>query len=138
MGYLLFRMADILIANDLDTLPANYLVALVRRKKLVFDAHELFTEVPELIDKKLVRSVWLTLERWILPKIKHSYTVSQSVADEYYKRYRIPMAVVRNLPMRLNLSDKTERFPGLPLTDFVLYQGSVNRGRGLEALIDAF
>jgi Glycosyltransferase len=45
---------------------------------------------------------------------------------------------VRNLPMRLDVTDKTERFPGLPLTDFVLYQGSVNKGRGLEALVDAF
>lgn len=136
--YLVFKKADVLVSNDLDTLPANYMASVLCRKKLVFDAHELFTEVPELVDRKLVRSFWLTLERWMLSKIKYAYTVSQSVADEYFKRYGISMTVVRNLPMRGDTNQQVDRLPGLPVTDFVLYQGSVNKGRGLEALVDAF
>jgi len=44
--YLLFVKADIFLSNDLDTLPANYYAAKIRCKKLVYDSHELFTEVP--------------------------------------------------------------------------------------------
>jgi hypothetical protein len=45
---LLFSKVDILLSNDTDTLLANYLASKIRRKKLVFDAHEIFPEVPEL------------------------------------------------------------------------------------------
>ncbi len=136
--YLFIKKSEILVSNDLDTLPANYLVSKMRRKTLVFDAHELFTEVPELIDRKLIKSIWQTLERRILPGIKHAYTVSQSVADTYFKRYGTKIEVVRNLPVKWNDVDRNNPYPGLPASDFVLYQGAINKGRGLEALVDAF
>ena len=40
---------ELFIANDLDTLPAVYLVAKIRRVRLIYDSHEFFTQVPELI-----------------------------------------------------------------------------------------
>ena len=52
---LLFTKADILLANDLDTLLANFLCAKIKRKKLVYDSHEYFTEVPELINRKFTK-----------------------------------------------------------------------------------
>jgi len=42
---LLFLRKDILLANDLDTLLPNYLISKIFSKKLVYDSHELFTEV---------------------------------------------------------------------------------------------
>ncbi len=136
--YLLFKKVDILVSNDLDTLPANYLVSVIRRKPLVFDAHEFFTEVPELIDRKLVKSFWQYIERRILPRIKHAYTVCQSIADIYYAKYGVKMKVVRNLPIKWDNIDRNNPYPGLPTSEFVLYQGAVNQGRGLELLVDAF
>jgi len=135
--YLVFSKVDILVANDLDTLPANYLVSVLRRKKIVFDAHELFSEVPELIGRNIVKEIWLRIERWLLPKVNYSYTVCQSIADIYKEKYGINIKVVRNIPLRLDKIDRSNRYPGLPLTGFILYQGSVNQGRGLETLIDA-
>jgi len=136
--YLLFKKVDILVSNDLDTLLANYLVSVIRRKTLVYDSHEYFTEVPELINRKIAKFVWITLECWILPKIKHAYTVSQSIANAYFEKYHIRMIVVRNLPIRLNPGNQRKPYPGLPTSKFVLYQGAVNKGRGLEALVDSF
>jgi glycosyltransferase involved in cell wall biosynthesis len=136
--YLLFKKVDIMVANDLDTLPANYLVSVIRRKTLVYDSHELFTEVPELVGRNVTKKVWETIEKWLLPKVQHSYTVCQSIADVYNGKYGISMKVVRNLPVKWDENDRKEPYPALAQIDFVLYQGSVNLGRGLELLVDAF
>lgn len=136
--YLLFKKVDILVANDLDTLPANYVVSVIRRKKLVFDSHELFTEVPELEGRKVAKKFWTILESLLLPRVRYSYTVCQSIADLYNVKYKIGMGVVRNLPVKWNDLDIEQPYPGLLQTEFVLYQGSVNQGRGLEVLVDSF
>ena len=53
--YLFFSRFDVLWSNDLDTLPANYLISKIKSKKIIFDSHEYFTEVPELIDRPTVK-----------------------------------------------------------------------------------
>lgn len=130
--FLLFAKADIFLANDLDTLPANYLAAKIRKKKLVYDSHELFTEVPELMGREKVRKIWLKIEKRILPKIKHSYTVCESIARYYNELYGINMQVIRNLPTR-----KEEVIPFSLRENIIIYQGVLNKGRGLEMLIEA-
>src|SRR5688500_271887 len=77
--FLLFRSSDILVANDLDTLLPNYLVSKLKRKKLVYDSHEYFTEVPELISRPKVKAVWEHIERFIFPKLKYVSTVNHSI-----------------------------------------------------------
>ena len=62
---LLFRKVDILLSNDLDTLPANYMISKLRNKTLIYDSHEYFTEVPELISRPRTRSFWLKLEKFM-------------------------------------------------------------------------
>ena len=52
---LLFSKFDAICGIDLDTLGSCYLVAILRRKKLVYDAHEYFTEVPEVVNRPLVK-----------------------------------------------------------------------------------
>jgi hypothetical protein len=59
---LLFRKATHLLANDLDTLLANYLVSKMRRRALIYDSHELFTEVPELIHRPKIQRIWESIE----------------------------------------------------------------------------
>jgi glycosyltransferase involved in cell wall biosynthesis len=135
--YLLFDNADIYLANDTDTLVANYLAARIRKKPLIFDAHEMFPEVPEVVDRKFVRWFWTKIENWIFPKLTNSYTVCHSIAAVYNTRYAIDMQVVRNIP-----------FSGLPAVPLrppidpkgkkvILYQGAVNQGRGIEQVIKA-
>src|SRR5581483_3840210 len=47
--FLMFRKADIFCAVDLDTILPVYHASLLRGKKRVYDAHELFTELQEVI-----------------------------------------------------------------------------------------
>ena len=134
--YLLFQRFDILVANDLDTLPANYLVSKLTKVKLVYDSHEYFTEVPELVGRERVKRIWEAMERWMLPKISYSYTVCQSIADIYNKKYGTAMQVIRNLPNRNTDSEIIERISS-GNDKIILYQGSVNIGRGIEPVIEA-
>jgi len=132
---LIFSKVDILISNDTDTLLANFLISKIRRKKLIFDAHELFPEVPELTHRKKVKYVWEKIEDWIFPHLKHCYTVCNSIADYYHQKYHINMKVVRNVPYWQKYFG--EKFLDYPNKKIILYQGAVNMGRGLEWVIDA-
>ncbi|MFN3874759.1 MAG: glycosyltransferase, partial [Flavobacteriales bacterium] len=120
---LLFRKADLLVANDLDTLLACFLAQ--GRRALVYDSHEYFTEVPEL-QGRFARRVWLAIERWIFPKLKHVITVNDSIAREYKGRYGNQVAVVRNIPMHRELGPLPSRKElDLPEDRFILIlQGS--------------
>jgi len=135
-AYILFKKVDIIVANDLDTLLASYLASIIRKKKLVFDAHEYFTELPELEGRTFVKKIWLRIEQFILPKIKYSYTVCESIANEYKKKYGIEMKVVMNIPLSQKESNSS-----LLLNDkigtrkVIIYQGALNIGRGIELVI---
>lgn len=130
--FLLFSKFDVLLANDLDSLTANFVASKIRNKPLVYDSHEYFTEMPELINRPKVQRIWKWLESRMLPKIKLAYTVCNSIAKIYSKEYRNEFKVVRNVPVK----SKMQLIGNLKDTKkVVLYQGAVNIGRGLEQAI---
>lgn len=132
--FLTFRKADVLLANDLDTLTANYLASKIKQTPLVYDSHEYFTEVPELIDRPRVKQIWEWLESKMLPQLKYCYTVCNSIADMYNKKYGTAFKVVRNIPLKHSKTAiKKKNTP----KKIILYQGAVNIGRGLEQAIKA-
>lgn len=135
--FLLVTKVDIFLANDLDTLPANYFASKIRRKKLVFDSHELFSEVPELAHRKNIKAIWLRLENYFIPKLENCYTVCQSIADWYLEKYKVHFEVVRNIPVSNNLDSIPKTPIELPKGKIILYQGALNLGRGLELAIEA-
>lgn len=130
--HLMFRKADLLFSNDLDTLLPNFLVSRWKGSTLIYDSHEFFTEVPELVHRPFVRSVWARLERFLLPKLRHLFTVSRPIADAYAQKYGVRFQVIRNVPM---LSEAEPTAPTDP--PIILYQGSVNVGRGIDLAIGA-
>ncbi|MCQ2294157.1 MAG: glycosyltransferase [Bacteroidales bacterium] len=132
---LLFAKADAFYANDSDTLLACAWAARLRKKKLFFDAHELFPEVPELVNKPKVRRVWQWVEKTCLPHVDKAFTVCESVAAEYKSRYGKDMRVVRNLPDWSVENEEHKVEHQRPWT--LLYQGAVNVGRGVRELMDA-
>jgi hypothetical protein len=99
-------------SNDLDTLLPNFLAGRLRRKKLVYDTHEFYTEVPELVAPATGAAVWLAIERWIFPKLRNVITVNQSIANAYQERYGNTVQVVRNIPMQRDLGPLPPRGTG--------------------------
>jgi glycosyltransferase involved in cell wall biosynthesis len=132
--FLLFIKSDILLSNDLDTLPANFYAAKLKNAQLVYDSHEYFTEVPELIKRPRIQKVWESLEKRMVPKIQYAYTVCGSIAEIYTKKYGTTFKVVRNVPLKSTFHSSIEEKKN-DSEKIILYQGAVNIGRGLEQAI---
>jgi len=144
--FLLLKKVDkqtVLLANDLDSLLPFYLVSKIKNLPLVFDSHEIFSELPSLHNRPKTKKVWKTLERFLVPKIKYFYTVSDGYANWFRKEYGANPAVIRNVPNRTKLNDKQNliffRLPENPNNEkILLYQGAINMSRGIDKMIKAF
>jgi len=96
--YLMSSKVDLIFANDLDTLPAAFLAATLRGKRIIYDTHEYFTETPELVNRKLTQTIWKKLEDYFFPKLTDILTVNSSIAKLYGDKYNKMIAVSRNIP----------------------------------------
>ena len=124
---------DAVCSVDLDTLVAGRLLK-ARGRKLVFDAHEWFSETPEVVGRPLVRTLWRAVGRWLVPATDARYTVAPELARKLAEEYGRPFATVRNLPLRSDMPPVAVCHQ----SPFVLlYQGMLNPGRGLEQLVEA-
>ncbi len=138
--FLLFRKKGLLVANDLDTLLANYLISKIKRVPLVYDSHEYFTEVPEL-KGRFAQKVWLAVEKRIFPRLKYVFTVNESIAGEYEKKYGVKPLVVRNLPSKKTAAVAPFSKAEVGMEEgkkVVILQGSgINIDRGGEEAVEA-
>lgn len=138
--YLLARKSNLLVSNDLDTLPANFAAHKLKRTPIVYDSHEYYTETPELVNRPFVQGIWERIERFIFPKLTDIITVNQSIADLYEKKYGKKLNVVRNIP-RLQTESKplSREECGLPADkSIILMQGAgINIQRGAEETVEA-
>lgn len=133
--FLVFGKADILSAVDLDTLLANTLASRIRSKKLAFDAHEYFTETPEVTDRKMTKTIWGWVARLCMPHVDLAYTVNQSLANIFTELYQKKFEVIRSVPFRSIVQSKPRGSLNTPSeTDkpVIMYQGALNEGRGIE------
>lgn len=130
---LLFRKTDLILAVDLDTLPAAIFIGRFKKIPVVYDAHEYFTETPELVRRKRIQRIWEFIAKVCIPRARAAYTVSEGLARQLTERYKTPFNVIRNVPLARTFPKKE----GPPLNKTILYQGALNEGRGLEILIDA-
>ncbi len=103
----------------------------LKKIKRVYDAHELFTELKEVISRDWVHKKWLRIEKKTVPAFPDGYTVSESIAAEFERRYDVKYATIRNVPVLRNGN------PTPSQEKFILYQGAVNEARGFEWLIPA-
>ncbi len=138
--YLLFSECDLIFANDLDTLPAAWLAAKIRGKKIIYDTHEYYTETPELVKRPSVQRIWKGFEDFLFPRIDNILTVNESIASLYSKKYNKKVRVSRNIP----LSYTPERIKSRKELDLpenkkiIILQGAgINIQRGAEEAVEA-
>jgi glycosyltransferase involved in cell wall biosynthesis len=130
--FLLFKKTDAVCAIDLDTILPCLYISKLKNIERVYDAHELFSELKEVISRPGIQKTWLRIEKKAVPQFKWGYTVSESIAEEFNRRYNVNYKTIRNTPLLekyIPLIEPTERF--------ILYEGAVNEARGFEYLIPA-
>ena len=130
--YLLFHRAAIISAIDLDTIIGCYWAAKIKKAKVVYDAHEYFPEVPEVVRRPRIQAFWRWVERIYVPRMDAVYCSTESIAQVFNTMYKIQASTIRNLPLR-QLKVDTIKAQAI----YIIYQGALNEGRGLEYLIDA-
>lgn len=130
--FLISKKIDLLIAIDLDTLVANYLIKKIKSCDLLYDSHELFTEVPELVNRPMVKKIWRKIEAAILPKLSEMICVSDSIAHYYQNTYKIKAHVIRNLPGQIQQEKHNKSLS----EGYFIYQGALNKGRGIHLMIE--
>ncbi len=132
--YLFFLHFDLVCGIDLDSLLPAYLASRLKGKICVYDAHEYFTELPEVVGRPFTKKVWSVLARAIIPRLNYCYTVCSSLAEIFEKEYGPKFTVVRNVPFAeavINNNSSTKQ------PKILLYQGALNDGRGIEQLLEA-
>lgn len=132
---------DFYYAHDLDTLLPAFLVAKIKRKKIIYDSHELYIEAGR---SNLAKFCWMILESFLVKFCDKVITVNESIAQEISKRYKISLPkIIRNFPdvdkdwrpKRFNLFYQKFGIPHkIPI---ILYYGGLRENRGLENLIEA-
>ncbi|MBE0648632.1 MAG: glycosyltransferase [Bacteroidales bacterium] len=151
--YLIFHKSNLIVSNDLDTLPACFLAYRLKNilhlpregggqgvgTLLLHDCHEYFRGVPELVGRKGTTRVWKWIEDRIFPKLQKVVAVNASVAKLYREDYGNEIEVIRNVPFRKQGGEPIpkEALGILPHQKVILYQGAVNLDRGLEEVIQA-
>ena len=141
--FLIFKKADVLFSNDLDTLLPNYLVSRLKGSVLIYDSHEYFTGVPELQKNHFARKIWTKVESFIFPKLKNVITVNRSIANLYSQQYGNIVHVVRNVPDKTNriIFDVVQWKRSVGFSDdkkvFILQGAGINIDRGAEEAVEA-
>lgn len=133
--YLLFKHMHLICAIDLDTILPCLYISKLKRITRVYDAHELFSEMKEIVTRPAIKKIWDRVERKAVPQFRHGYTVCESIAEEFTKRYGVQYQVVRNVPVTKKLSPSATEVNNQP--KILLYTGAVNEARGFEYLIPA-
>lgn len=138
--YLMFHKSGLLVSNDLDTLPANYLAHKLKGIPVVYDSHEYYTETPELVYRPFVQGVWQRIEKCIFPHLTDIITVNDSIAGLYERKYGKKLNVVRNLPRKsVSVYKITPEDLGFKSDEhLIILQGAgINIQRGAEEAIQA-
>jgi glycosyltransferase involved in cell wall biosynthesis len=129
--YLLIVKTDVFCAIDLDSILPNLFASKIRGRKRVYDAHELFCEMEEIIARPMIHKAWKWIEQYSVPKFKNGYTIGAAYAQEFKHLYKVDYKIVRNAT-RFIEKETTNNFKS-----YLLYQGAVNEGRCFEELIPA-
>jgi glycosyltransferase involved in cell wall biosynthesis len=131
--------ADIYHAHDETAFAATYVAARLRRKHLIFDAHELPFTGKSVTRWRRLHALAVGLVARMAPYCVGIITVSQPIAQEIHSLYQGPeVTVIRNIPMyrTVQRSDRLREYLGLsPETRIALFQGAFNPDRELDRLV---
>jgi glycosyltransferase involved in cell wall biosynthesis len=136
--------ADIYHAHDLYPLAPAFLGARLRGAKVVYDAHELWTEQGRM--SNFVARIWRKIESFLLPRVDAALTVNEYIAEILHVEYGAkekPVVVMNCQPYAASPGRTLKlvnflRDRGIQGKRIVLHQGTLMPDRGLSQLVRAF
>lgn len=133
---LLKQNADIYFASDLYSLPFCVIAAKLKGKKIFYDSREVYTGLPALNDKKIVKALVRIIESHYIHKTDLVLTTGKMDSDYIEKLYNLKSTeVLRNLPLTntdISPVDLRSKFQNPGNLKLILYQGIIVKGRGIE------
>ncbi len=129
---------DLYHSNDLNTLPQGLVCSkLLRRKKLVYDSHEVQTSRTGYNSP-----LYGIMERFYIKFVDVMIAENHTRAQYTEELYNLYPEVIHNYPFvvkpefseSINLHEKLNISPDEPI---LLYQGGIQIGRGLDKLVQA-
>ncbi|HBZ37290.1 MAG TPA: glycosyl transferase family 1, partial [Balneola sp.] len=134
---------DVINAHNLSVLPVSVLLKIFKKSKLVYDPHELETEVHNSRGLKRKYGKWI--ERKLITFADEIMVVNESIKNWYENEYDISnIYVVRNVPnIELKKSAKAQNkfrevFNISEEKIIFLYQGLISSARGIDVILNAF
>lgn len=129
--YMFFKTLNCVCAVDLDTILPCYFISKLKKVQRIYDAHELFCEMKEIVTRPSIYRAWKRIEKFALPKFRSGYTVNHLIAGEFKRMYNVEYEPILSIALKYDLiiPEKKEKY--------ILYQGAVNEGRCFENLIPA-
>lgn len=137
-----YKNKDIKIVNihTIDLLPLGVLLKYFYGSILVYDTHELETEVDG--SKGFRKKIYKFVEKTLIRRVDLVFVVGENISKWYHNTYNInkPKAIL-NVPKLFKIQ-KTNKFREvLGIKDdsiIVLYQGALSKGRGVDLLLESF
>ena len=137
-----YRSVSVLHCNDLNALMIGFLTKLTHPKlKLIYDSHEFAINDKPNQTKYSIKIRYL-LEKFLIKFADVVIVVSESIANEYSRLYKIPKPhTVLNCSIYKEQEKKDIFRQMFNLRNdqiIFLYQGGLSEGRGVEILLEAF
>lgn len=128
--------------HDLSALPIGCLFKLLKRSKIIYDAHELEAERCNL--KGFRKKMTKILEKALANFADKIITVSDSIAKWYIENYHCDdVCIIRNIPIEKEFLNKGKNWLkeklNIKSNDMLfIYLGGFSIGRGIEKLLNVF
>lgn len=141
--HLLGRDFDIIHCHDFDTLPIGFILAKLRRKRIIFDAHESYSDMLEDNVSGLLKKLTFIIEKILIRYIDLLITVGKILEEEYKRRGAKKTCVVGNWKsiddFKISIKRVQQEKERLHIPDkmIVSFMGLLNRDREILPLIEA-
>ncbi len=133
---LMFIKFQVVHAHDLWVLPGSSLAALIKRKKLVYDAHEFPTGLEIFKEKRIAGKIWQGTERILIGAVSRMITIN-SYHSELFRASYPALAepiILMNYPV---FQSRLGKLSLLRRENKVIFQGILKYGRGLPQMVQS-